>query len=170
MRHRKKSEKFSRSRGQRRALVKSLLRAIIINERIITTTSRAKYLRAEVDNLITKAKSGNLASRRLVYQKLGDHSLVKRLFETIAPRFKALTSGYTRIAQLIQRKGDNAPLSVIELTKREPKKKAVKPKDIKTKASESTIETAAEKKIEQPKKSLISGVRKIFKKERDSLK
>src|SRR3989338_8523555 len=107
MRHRKKSEKFSRSRGQRRALVKSLLRAIIINERIITTTSRAKYLRAEVDNLITKAKSGNLASRRLVYQKLGDHSLVKRLFETIAPRFKALTSGYTRIAQLIQRKGDN---------------------------------------------------------------
>ncbi len=169
MRHRKKSEKFSRSRAQRRALVKSLLRAIIINERIITTTSRAKYLRGELDSLITRAKANDLASHRLIYRKLGDHSLVKRLFETITPRFKTETSGFTRIIQLSARKGDSAPLSIIELTKREPKKKKVaKPKDAKVKAVESKEEAAAEKKPEQPKKSLISGMRKIFKKERDT--
>jgi len=77
MRHRKKSERFSRSQSQRKALIKSLLRAVIINERITTTTSRAKYLKGEVDGLITWAKKGTLAGKRLAYSVLGDHKLVK---------------------------------------------------------------------------------------------
>ncbi|MBU2265861.1 MAG: 50S ribosomal protein L17 [Candidatus Omnitrophica bacterium] len=151
-------------------MIKSLLRAVFINERIITTTSRAKYLRAEVDKLITKAKANDLASRRLVYKKLGDHLLVKRIFEVVAPRFKAISGGYTRIAQLAVRKGDGAPLSLLELTKLEPKKKTSKTKQAKAKTAESTAVVSPEKKTEQPKKGLISGVRKIFKKERDTSK
>jgi len=170
MRHRKKSEKFSRSRAQRKALINSLLRAVIINERITTTTSRAKYMRGEVERLITKGKNDNLASRRLVYKRLGDHKLVKRLFEVIAPRFKSINGGYTRIAHLVPRKGDGASLSLLELTKREVKKKVVKGK--KDKASDSDKakkeESATPKK--QDKKGIISGVKKIFKKERDIVK
>jgi large subunit ribosomal protein L17 len=62
MRHRKKSEKLSRSRSQRKALVKSLLRAVVINERIVTTTSKAKYLRGRTDELITLAKKETLSA------------------------------------------------------------------------------------------------------------
>ena len=85
MRHRRKSEKFSRSRAQRKALVKSLLQAVIVNERIVTTTSRAKYLRAEVDKLITWGKRGTLADKRLAYDVLGNHRMVTKLFNSILP-------------------------------------------------------------------------------------
>jgi len=106
MRHRKKSERFSRSQSQRKALIKSLLRAVIINERITTTTSRAKYLKGEVDGLITWAKKGTLAGKRLAYSVLGDHKLVKKLFDEIGPRFSKVSGGYTRTLSVATRKGD----------------------------------------------------------------
>ncbi len=170
MRHRKKSEKFSRPRAQRKALVKALLRAVIINERITTTTSRAKYMRSEVDKLITKAKADNLASRRLVYRKLGDHNLVKRLFEVIAPRFKSVNGGYTRIARLVPRKGDGASISLLELTKREVKKKVIKGKKDKSAVNDKEKDQELVTAKKQEKKGIISGVKKIFKKERDIAK
>lgn len=173
MRHRKKSQRFSRPRAQKKALVKALLRAIIINERIITVTSKAKYISAEIDRLITKAKKDNLASRRLVYRKLGDHLLVKRLFEVIGPRFKSINGGYSRIVRLMPRKGDGAAMAIVELTKREIKVKTHK--DKKVKPARATTEEVESGKIEaskkeEKKKSLISGVKKIFKKERDKIK
>ncbi|MCF7908820.1 MAG: 50S ribosomal protein L17 [Candidatus Omnitrophica bacterium] len=171
MRHRKKSEKLSRSRAQKKALVKSLVRAVLIDERIKTTTSRAKYLRGEVDRLITKGKNDTLSSRRLVYRKLGDHKLVKRLFEVIAPRFKSINGGYTRTAHLISRKGDGASMSLLELTKREVKKKVLKGKKAKDNAIDvDNQEEALALKKPEKKKGIISGVKKIFKKERDLLK
>ncbi len=173
MRHRKKSEKFSRSRAQRNALVKSLLRAVIINERIVTTASKAKGLRGEVDNLITLAKKGSLHHRRLAYRLLEDHRLVKRLFEVVAPRFDKIEGGYTRVLKLGNRKGDGAPISVLELTRMQKKEKkepkAKKEKDKAKKVSEKKEEKIAPKKEKKPKKGLIAGVRKIFKKERDAL-
>ncbi len=178
MRHRKKSERLSRPRAQKKALVKSLIRALVINERIITTTSRAKYIRGQIDKLITWAKKGTLSSKRLVYRLLEDHALVKRLFNDIGPRFKGINGGYTRILRMGNRKGDGASLSLIELTKIVKKEKVNKkkisggkPKD--TESAETPKEEKHErippKKVEKPKKGFVSGVRKIFKKERDAL-
>lgn len=174
MRHRKKSEKLSRPRAQRKALVKSLLRALIINERIKTTTSKAKFLRTDASRLITWAKKGDLASRRMAFRFLEDRSLVKRLFDVIGPRFKEINGGYVRVLGLGHRSGDGAAMSLIELTKRQVKKKIVKAK--KGKEGQPTLPEKKEKKEnkvfkkeEKPKKGIISGVRKIFKKERDGL-
>jgi large subunit ribosomal protein L17 len=171
MRHRKKSERFSRSRAQRKALVKSLLKAVVINERIKTTTSKAKYLRGEVDQLITLAKTNTLASRRQAFDVLGDHKLVHRLFESIGPRFKNIKGGYTRVLTAGVRKGDGALLSILELTKIEKKAKLRKVKKEKPKEErpEKPEEKKAPKKEAKPKKGLVSGMRKIFKKERDAL-
>lgn len=173
MRHRKKSEKFSRSRAQRKALVKSLLRAILINERITTTTSRAKYLRGEVDRAITLAKKGTLSAKRLAFQRIGDHKLVKRLFNEIAPRFKDISGGYTRVLRLLPRKGDGAPLSLIELTRivkiDKPQKRKIKETETKEILKAEGQRKVPPKKEAKPKKGFVSGVRKIFKKERDAL-
>jgi|TARA_B100000315_G_C14395710_1_gene504110 large subunit ribosomal protein L17 len=181
MRHRKKSEKFSRSRAQKKALIKALTRAVIINERISTTTSKAKYLRGEVDKLITWAKKDTLACKRLAYRAIGDHKLVKRLFEVIGPRFKHINGGYTRILNMGYRKGDGAAISLFELTKKE-----VKVKDLKEKKGQAKIKPSKEKTQEvvskkehkiapkkeakaKAKKGIFSGVKKVFQKERDAL-
>ncbi|MCK4519990.1 MAG: 50S ribosomal protein L17 [Candidatus Omnitrophica bacterium] len=173
MRHRKKSERFSRPRAQKKALVKSLVRAMVINERITTITSRAKYLKGEIDRLITRAKKGTLAGKRLAYRILEDHKLVKKLFDDIGPRFKDVNGGYTRSLRLGNRKGDGASLSIIELTKRVKKKKIHKKKEGKAEVKEASKEEKSEKvppkKITKPKKSFVTGVKKIFKKERDAL-
>jgi large subunit ribosomal protein L17 len=171
MRHRKKSEKFSRSRAQRKALIKSLLRAVIINERITTTTSKAKHLRAQVDKLITLAKKGTLASRRMAFAALGDHKLVRRLFDVIGPRFTHIKGGYTRVLKAGVRKGDGASLAVFELTKVEKKVKPsrVKKEKVKEEQPQKPEEKKPPKREVKPKKGIISGVRQIFKKERDAL-
>ena len=172
MRHRKKSEKLSRSRAQKKALVKSLLRAIIINERITTTTSRAKYLKGEVDRLITRAKKGTLSDRRLAFRRLGDYKLVKRLFDEIAPRFKSISGGYTRSLRLTKRKGDGAPLSLIELTRivkiDKPRKGKIKETEAKETLNGEDQKKVPPKKEAGPKKGFVSGVRKIFKKDKDA--
>lgn len=172
MRHRKKSERFSRSRAQKKALIKSLLKAVILNERIITTTSRAKYLRTVVDNLITWAKKNSLFYRRLAYGVLGDHNLVKRLFEVLGPRFKQTPGGYTRVLHLNNRRSDGASVSILELTKIEKiekKHKAKREKERKEETIEKPEEKIVPKKEKKPKKGIIFGMRKIFKKERDAL-
>jgi len=161
MRHRKKSEKFSRSRAQRKALIKALLRAVIISERITTTTSKAKYMKAEVDKLITVGKKGTLAGRRLAFSKLEDKKLVKKLFEVIAPRFGAVNGGYTRVLRLGTRAGDGASISLLELTKMQ---KKIKPlKEAKGKRMAKSVEKS-EEKVAKDKKGLIGGVKKMFKK------
>jgi large subunit ribosomal protein L17 len=165
MRHRKKSEKFSRSRAQRKALVKSLLQAVVKNERIITTTSRAKYLRGAVDRLITWGKHGTLADKRLAYKALGDHTMVTKLFDGIAPRFPKTQGGYTRVLRAGTRKGDGASLSLLELTKVEKKRKAGKVPAAVDKLPEGKSEKAAPKKEKKSTNGIASRVKKIFKKD-----
>lgn len=172
MRHRKKSKKFSRPRAQRKALVKSLLRSLIIYERIKTTQQKAKSLRGWADKLITWAKDDTLHRRRLSYKLLESHTLVKRLFNDIGPRYKDINGGYTRIIDLCHRKGDGAKLSILELTKIEKKEKVHKDKKKKKEKEvphEERHERKAPKKEEKPKKGIVSGMRRIFKKERDAL-
>ena len=168
MRHKRKTEKFQRSYAQRKALIKALLRSIIINERIITTYPKAKKIRKFLERLITLAKEDTLHNRRLSYKVLCDHNLVGKLFE-IGKRFKDINGGYSRIFRLGFRKGDDAGMAILELTKREIKEK---PKKVKTEEKEKRPEKE-EKKITTEKKETkpkaASFIRRIFKKERDSL-
>jgi len=172
MRHLKKSEKFSRSISQRKALIKSLVRALLINESIQTTQSKAKGIRPWIDKLVEWGKDNTLHSRRQAYKLLNDHQLVKRLFEEISPRFKDIPGGYTRIFTVADRKGDGAKLSIIEFTKLEKKEKAAKVKKaraVKAKAGEG--EAAAEADIAEKgksKKGFMKGVKKMFKQDKMS--
>jgi len=170
MRHKKKSEKFSRSRAQRKALVKSLVRALFTYERITTTQAKAKGIREWADKLIEWAKKDSLHHRRLAYKFLCDHKLVKRLFEDIGPRFKDISGGYTRIFNLGYRKGDGASMSLLELTrlkKEEKKKKGKKEKEEKKEVMVEEKKTPLKEEV-QPQKKFLQGIKKIFKKERDS--
>ncbi len=172
MRHKKKSEKFSRSRAQRKALIKSLLRSVVIYERIQTTESKAKALRSWVDKLITWGKRDDLHSRRLAYRLLGDHHLVQRLFTDLAPRFKDVNGGYTRVIDVGYRKGDGAKMSILELTRLEPKKKKVGKKEAKTSTKPETkteaLPVEEEKRLDKDK-GFLKGIKKIFKKDKGTL-
>lgn len=162
MRHRKKSERFSRSRAQRKALIRSLLRSLFIYEKIVTTQSKAKGVRGWVDKLIEWAKKDTLHHRRLAYKILCDHKLVKRLFEEIGPRFKDISGGYTRIVNVGYRKGDGALLSLLELTRIEEEKKEKKKKEEK---KEVVIEkeTPPQETIQPQRKTFLQGIKKLFK-------
>lgn len=173
MRHRKKNNKLSKSFSQRRALLRSLVRAFFINERIKTTTRRAKVVASRADRLITVAKRGDLHSRRIVYSFLNDHKLTRKLFDEIAPRFKDIRGGYTRIIKSGPRKGDGAELSILELVRRKEieKKKPLKKKEeiVTPEEKKPPSLKKSPKKIISSRRSFRENLRKIFKKERDSL-
>jgi len=92
----------------------SLARNLIKSEKIQTTTAKAKELRPMIEKLVTKAKTDTLASRRLVTARLRSTSDMKKLFDTIAPKYKTRTGGYTRIVKLPNRDLDGAPMALIE--------------------------------------------------------
>ncbi|MGN0077622.1 MAG: 50S ribosomal protein L17 [Coriobacteriales bacterium] len=116
MRHYKKGRKLGTDASHTKAMKKSLLVAIFTNDRIKTVESRAKEVRSEVDRVITWAKKGDLHSRRLAIAKVGDKELVREVFEKAAQGMWAdRNGGYTRIMKLGPRKGDNAPMVIIEL-------------------------------------------------------
>ncbi len=116
MRHHNANRKFGRTKTQRHALLKSLAVNLLVRNKIKTTLPKAKELRPFVEKLVTHAKKHNdLATRRLVVKKLGGHSReVKKLFETIAPKYTDTKGGYTRILKLGVRKSDGAEMAVIE--------------------------------------------------------
>ncbi len=163
MRHRKKSEKFSRPRAQRKALVNSLLRSLLIYERITTSESKAKAMRTWADKVINWSKTDTLANRRLSYRLLKDHSLVKRLFTEIGPRYQGINGGYTRVIGLKLRKGDGAKLSILELTQRVEKKKGPDAKIAKGKKAAGSEKEAKSPESLEKKKGLVSGMKKMFK-------
>ena len=118
MRHRKAGRKLNRNQSHRKALFKNMARALVTYEHINTTEAKAKELRGVVDKLITLALKNDLHAHREAYKVLGNHKLVQKLFDEIGPRYVGGQGGYTRIIKLSQpRKGDCAPMVVIELTK-----------------------------------------------------
>ena len=174
MRHRNTVKKLSRPHTQRKALEKSLLRSVILAEKIKTTSAKAKLLKPEIDKLIVLAKKGTLSARRQAYKKIGDHKLVKKLFDDIAPRFTEHNSGFSRLYFVGYRKGDGAKMALFALTQlKEKETSAKKKKEKKQKLSskEQAHEPNKEKKPpkKEKRKGLVTGIRKIFKKERDSL-
>lgn len=118
MRHHNANRKFGRVANVRRALLKSLTRSLLVHGKIKTTEAKAKEIRPIVEKLITKAKVDTLATRRVVTSRLlNQDKLSKKLFTEIAPRFKDVKGGYTRIMKLPKRKSDGSPMAIIELTK-----------------------------------------------------
>lgn len=114
MRHHSNKRKFGLEKDQRNALMRSLARNLINENRIRTTLPKAKELRPYVEKLVTKAKAGTLASRRLIISKIGGEKETKVLFDTIAPKYKERNGGYTRIIKLERRALDAAPMAMIE--------------------------------------------------------
>jgi len=117
MRHNKKrGMKLGTDASHTKAMKKSLIQALLANDRIKTLDVRAKAIRPEVDRVITWAKKGDLASRRLAIAKVGDKELVREVFEKAAQGMWAdRNGGYTRIMKLGPRKGDAAEVVIIEL-------------------------------------------------------
>ncbi|MEK7203761.1 MAG: 50S ribosomal protein L17 [Patescibacteria group bacterium] len=113
MRKRKKGKKFGRVKEQRRALMNSLVSALVLHKKIKTTEAKAKELRRFIEPLITKARVGDLAKRRQVRKFLSD-SITKKLFDEIGPLYKERPGGYTRIIKLAPRESDGARMAQIE--------------------------------------------------------
>ncbi len=115
MRHRKAKLTLDRTASQRRRLLRNLAISVITDERIITTPARAKAARSMVERLITQAKAGTLASRRLLLQRLNNAPAVNKLLTVLGPRYQHRRGGYTRLSRLSARRGDAAEQSMIEL-------------------------------------------------------
>ena len=118
MRHSNSGKKLSRNPSHRKALLRNMSKALLTHGRIRTTEGKAKELRGVVESLITLARRNDVAARRQAFRDLGDHQLVQKLFDEIAPRFAGVAGGYTRVVKLaMPRVGDCAPMAIIELTK-----------------------------------------------------
>lgn len=107
--------KLGRNSGARKALFKSLLRAFFKHERIETTEARAKELRKFADKVVTLAKRGDLSARRQAINLVADVEVVHKIFEEIPEKYSERSGGYTRILKLAPRRGDAAPMVLIEL-------------------------------------------------------
>ncbi len=119
MRHRKSGRKLNRTASHRKAMFKNMAAALIKHEQIITTLPKAKELRSVVEKLITLGKRGDLHARRLVFAKLRDDGMTKKLFDVLADRYRERPGGYTRVLKAGFRYGDSAPMAVIELVDRD---------------------------------------------------
>jgi large subunit ribosomal protein L17 len=115
MRHSNSKRKFGKVKNQRNALINSLALNLIVRGKIKTSEIKAKELRPFIEKLVTAAKKGDLATRRLIIAKLSNRSSeVKKLFEVIAPKYKDRKGGYTRVLKLGARKADGAKMAMIE--------------------------------------------------------
>lgn len=115
VRHRVAGRKLGRPTAQRIALLRALAAQLIIHERIITTEAKAKEARSFTEKMITYGKKGTLHHRRLATAKIPNKTVVRKIFDDLAPRYSNRAGGYTRIIKLGRRKGDAAPLAQLEL-------------------------------------------------------
>lgn len=134
-------------------MLHNLAKALLIHGTIRTTEIKAKELRRVVEPLITLAKRNDLHARRQAYRVLNDHALVKRLFDEIGPVFAGVPGGYTRILKMaMPRKGDNAPMAIIELTRSSDAAAVEAPKAAKA-APAKEAKPAAEEAPAKPKRT-----------------
>jgi large subunit ribosomal protein L17 len=114
MMHHRRHRKLSREAGPRLALLRSLAEGLIVRGKIKTTEARAKELRRFIEPLVTKARTGTLASRRYLISSLGTAARAEKLFKDIAPRYVERPGGYTRVIKMAPRISDGARQAVIE--------------------------------------------------------
>jgi large subunit ribosomal protein L17 len=118
MRHRHGLRKLNRTSSHRLAMLRNMTNSLLKHEVIKTTLPKAKELRRVVEPMITLGKTATLANRRLAFNRLRDRDIVTKLFDIIGPRYKARPGGYLRILKYGFRKGDNAPMALVELMDR----------------------------------------------------
>ncbi len=126
MRHLNRVVKLNKPKSHRKAIFQNLANALLKHERITTTVTKAMELRRVADRLVTLAKRKDLHSQRLAFDFLRDKETVKKLFTDIGDRYTAINGGYTRVLKIGNRKGDNAPMAMIELTQRKEQEKKKK--------------------------------------------
>src|SRR5262245_9586749 len=158
-----KGARLGGSAAHQKAMLANLARSLFEHGRITTTEAKARRLRPYAERLVTKAKKGDLHNRRLVLRDITDKDTVYTLFSEIAPRYENRPGGYTRITKIGSRRGDNAPMAVIELV--EPltvaqqatgeaeaaTKRAVKEREAKTEAPAEVEAEATEAPAEESK-------------------
>ena len=120
MRHKKSGRKLNMASSKRKLMFRNLAVSLFENEMIKTTLARAKELRRFVEPLITLSKSDSVSRRRQAFSTLRNKDSVKKLFDTIGPKYIDRPGGYTRILKCGPRPGDNAPMAYVELVGREP--------------------------------------------------
>jgi large subunit ribosomal protein L17 len=130
--HRVSHKKLSRDTNARRALMQNLATNLVLHERVVTTTAKAKAVRPFVEKLVTKAKEDSQVSRRYLSTKLDKKMAVEKMVELVGPTFRERSGGYTRITRMAPRVGDRANVSIIEFV-------------------ENISEEAAKKKLEEKK-------------------
>ncbi len=166
MRHLKARTKLNMTASHRKALFRNLANALFDHERIRTTNSKAMELRRVAERLITLAKKNDLHATRLAFAFLRNKEMVKKLFADIGSRYTDISGGYTRVVKIGRRKGDAAPMAVIELTQRKEQEKekkkgeGKKTKEKKSRASKTKEAKQArpgEEAKEQPKKEAKPG-------------
>ncbi|GAB6888564.1 50S ribosomal protein L17 [Desulfothermus okinawensis JCM 13304] len=116
MRHRKSGRKLNRTWEHRKAMFKNMAKSLVEHEKITTTVPKAKELRKLTDKLIHFGLENTVHARRKAFRILEDRSLVKKLFDEIAPRYKGRPGGYTRVVKMaMPRPGDGAEMAIVEL-------------------------------------------------------
>ncbi len=163
MRHRKAGTKLNRTASHRNAMFRNMVTSLFEHGRIQTTDAKAKELRRWADHMVTLAKRGDLHARRQALAVMRDKTVVHKLFEEAADRFGDRAGGYTNVVKIGRRRGDSAPISLVELVKpkekKERKKKKAKkaaekakekaPVKAKQKARPKKVETADKKAVEK---------------------
>ena len=114
MRHKKSKRILGRKTGPRKALIKNLLNSLILYEKIKTTQAKAKEIRPLLEKIVSRARRDTLHNRREIMKKIPTQNAVRKLFEVLGPRYAERKGGYLRIVKLGERKGDNAPMCIIE--------------------------------------------------------
>ncbi|MCK4232810.1 50S ribosomal protein L17, partial [candidate division WOR-3 bacterium] len=123
MRHRVKTKKLNRNKAHREALIKNLIKSLILKKSIITTSAKAKVTKKFAERLISFAKKNDINSQKRVFRVLADKKVVKRFFSEIVPNLEDRTGGNIRLIKTGMRKGDGADMSLIEFILKEEKEK-----------------------------------------------
>lgn len=160
MRHLKTGRRLGMGTSHRLAMLRNMVTSLIEHEKIQTTDTRAKELRRIADKMVTLGKRGDLHSLRLAMRTIRRKDVAKKLFEEVAPRFKDIHGGYTRIIKIGRRHGDNAPLSIIELSVMKKEEKKEQKKTAKKKDTADKKQAAPEKKKTTPEKKTVKTEKK----------
>lgn len=150
MRHLKSGKKLGINKSHRRAMLSNMAVSLFEHKKIKTTFAKAKELRRFADRMVTFGKKNTVAARRHVYKFMGNHKIVKILFDEIAPTFSDRNGGYTRVLKLGNRPGDGSEMAIVELVgfHKSAKKKKKKEKDEKKKETEKTKDATVEQETE----------------------
>jgi len=177
MRHRRKTQKLSRNATNRKALLRSLVRSLIIHEQITTTYTKAKAASSLADKLISLGKIKTITAKKNAISILGSKEFINKLFDEIAPRFVNRNGGYTRVLHFSVRPGDGASMAVLELTERkivdkkgkekEPKKaKEKKEAAMREKEEKAQVQEAEKAKPHIPPKSAMTATKEKLEEKR----